>query len=65
MRIHNHKQLDSEPTSVGNAIRDAFPDAADVAVRLSGVLELRLGAALTPDEIAYLALHVARVTSER
>ncbi len=65
VRIHNHKQLDAEPTMVGQAIRESFPDAADVAVRLSGVLELRLGAALTPDEISYLALHVARVTTER
>ncbi|MFT3968732.1 MAG: PRD domain-containing protein [Micropruina sp.] len=65
VRIHNHKQLDAEPTMVGQAIRETFPDAADVAVRLSGVLELRLGAALTPDEISYLALHVARVTTER
>ena len=65
VRIHNHKQLDSEPTMVGQAIRETFPEAADVAVRLSGILELRLGAALTPDEISYLALHVARVTSER
>lgn len=65
VRIHNHKQLESEPTSVGAAIREAFPDASDVALRLAGVLELRLGSALTPDEISYLALHVARVVSER
>ena len=65
VRIHNHKQLDSEPSSVGDAIRDAFPEASDCAVRLSGLLELRLGSALTPDEVSYLALHVARVTSER
>ena len=63
VRIHNHKQLNSEPTPVGQAIRESFPDAADVAVRLSGVLELRLGSALTADEISYLALHVARVTT--
>ncbi|MFT4216902.1 MAG: PRD domain-containing protein [Micropruina sp.] len=65
VRIHNHKQLDAEPTSVGLAIRESFPKAAEVAVRLAGVLELRLGSALTPDEISYLALHVARVTTER
>ena len=35
VRIHQHKQLDSEPTSVGNAIRDAFPEASEVAVRLA------------------------------
>ncbi len=63
VRIHNHKQLNSAPTPVGQAIRESFPDAADVAVRLSGVLELRLGSALTADEISYLALHVARVTT--
>lgn len=63
VRIHNHKQLRSEPTLVGQAIRETFPQAADVAVRLSGVLELRLGSALTADEISYLALHVARVTT--
>ena len=63
VRIHNHKQLNSAPNPVGQAIRESFPDAADVAVRLSGVLELRLGSALTADEISYLALHVARVTT--
>ncbi|MCW3158386.1 PRD domain-containing protein [Micropruina sonneratiae] len=65
VRIHNHKQLADEPTTVGRAIREAFPEASEVAVRLGGVLELRLGTPLTTDEISYLALHVARVTTDR
>lgn len=65
VRIHQHKQLDDEPSLVGAAIRESFPAAADCAVRLAGLLELRMGAALTADEVSYLALHVARVTADR
>ena len=63
VRIHQHQQLDAEPSLVGGAIRDSFPEASECAVRLSGLLELRLGSALTADEVSYLALHVARVTT--
>lgn len=63
VRIHQHQQLNAEPSLVGAAIRDSFPEAAECAVRLSGLLELRLGSALTADEVSYLALHVARVTT--
>ncbi|MBK8446161.1 MAG: PRD domain-containing protein [Micropruina sp.] len=63
VRISQHKQLDDEPSLVGAAIRESFPDAAECAVRLAGLLELRMGAALTSDEVSYLALHVARVTT--
>ena len=55
--------MDAEPSLVGAAIRESFPAASDCAVRLAGLLELRMGAALTPDEVSYLALHVARVTT--
>ena len=65
VRIHQHKQLDAEPSLVGAAIKQSFPDAADCAVRLAGLLELRLGSPLTSDEVSYLALHVARVTTDR
>ena len=63
VRIHQHQQLNAEPSPVGAAIRDSFPEAAECAVRLSGLLELRLGSALTADEESYLALHVARGTT--
>ncbi len=64
VRIHQHKQLHEEHSGIGAAIRAAYPDAVECAVRLAALLELRLGSALTDDEISYLALHVARVASD-
>lgn len=64
VRIQQHKQLLGEPSGIGAAIRDAYPEAAECADRLAALLELRLGAALTSDEISYLALHVWRVVSD-
>jgi len=65
VRIHQHRQLDDGPAStIGAAIRAAYPDALECALRLAAILELRLGTALTEDEIAYLTLHVARVVNE-
>lgn len=56
--------MHEEHSAIGTAIRDAYPQAADCARRLAELLELRLGAALTEDEISYLALHIARVTMD-
>ena len=64
MRIHQHRQLSGEHSTIGMAIRDAYPAAAECAVRLAALLELRLGAPLTDDEISYLSLHVARVAAD-
>lgn len=64
VRIRQHKQLSDEHTDIGAAIRAAYPQAAECAARLGALLELRLGSALTDDEISYLALHVARVVSD-
>jgi len=64
VRIHQHKQLAQEHTDIGAAIRAAYPEAAECAVRLASLLELRLGATLTDDEISYLTLHVARVAAD-
>ncbi|WP_062205254.1 PRD domain-containing protein [Demequina salsinemoris] len=64
VRIHQRQQLsDQRHSAVGTAIRDNYPEAARCADRLGSLVELRLGAALTEDELSYLALHVARVTS--
>ncbi|HHU40455.1 MAG TPA: PRD domain-containing protein [Propionibacterium sp.] len=62
VRIEQHEQLD-EHTPVGQAIRSAYPRAAACAEKLASIVELRLGAALTEDEVSYLALHVARVAN--
>ncbi len=64
VRIHQHKQLSQGHNAVAAAIRAAYPDAVECAVRLGALLELRLGSALTDDEISYLALHVARVVND-
>jgi beta-glucoside operon transcriptional antiterminator len=64
VRIQQHQQLRGEAGAIGVAIRAAYPEAAACATRLAALLELRLGAALTDDEVSYLALHVARVSGE-
>ncbi|MFP5417386.1 MAG: PRD domain-containing protein [Actinomycetes bacterium] len=63
VRIHQHKQLDEQHSTIGAAIRDAYPSALECALRLAGIIELRLGSPLTEDEVSYLTLHVARVTT--
>ncbi|NMN00233.1 transcription antiterminator BglG [Bifidobacterium sp. DSM 109958] len=62
VRIHQRRQLDDEPEPVVAAICEAYPDALKCARTIAAVLELRLSSDVTDDEIAYLALHVARVT---
>ncbi|KAB8294621.1 PRD domain-containing protein [Bifidobacterium avesanii] len=62
VRIHQHRQLNDEPEPVTAAIRESYPDALKCARTIAAVLELRLGTDVSEDEIAYLALHVARVT---
>lgn len=64
VRIQQHQQLAGEAGAIGVAIRAAYPDASACAARLGALLELRLGAALTDDEVAYLTLHVARVSGD-
>lgn len=65
VRIQQHQQLVDQPSVIAAAIQESFPSAAQCAERLSGILELRLGAPLTSDEISYLALHVARVAADQ
>ncbi|MBT1160472.1 MULTISPECIES: PRD domain-containing protein [Bifidobacterium] len=64
VRIHQHKQLEREPEPIVNAIRESYPDALHCAMTIASVLELRLGADISDDEIAYLTLHVARVANQ-
>ena len=64
VRIHQHSQLTEESSAIGDAIRAAHPRALECAQRLAHVVELRLGSALTEDEISYLTLHVARVVKD-
>ncbi len=64
VRIQQHQQLTDQPSVIGAAIKDSYPQPAECAERLAGILELRLGSPLTSDEISYLALHVARVAND-
>ncbi|WP_028709643.1 PRD domain-containing protein [Propionicicella superfundia] len=64
VRIHQHRQLSDEHSAVGAAIREAYPEAAECSQRLAGMLELRLGASISGDEVSYLSLHVARVVAD-
>lgn len=64
VRIHQHSQLVEDGSRIGAAIREAYPAALECAERLANVVELRLGSALTDDEVSYLTLHVARVVQD-
>ena len=48
---------------VAEALRISDPDAYRVARRIRDLLEIRLNTIVTDDETAYLALHIARLTS--
>lgn len=64
VRIEQHRQLAQEHSTIA---RDPGGLLARARVRrpAAAILELRLGSALTDDEIAYLTLHVARVASDQ
>lgn len=51
---------DGAACAVGEAVRESFPHAHQVALRVKNLLELRLGAAVSDDETAYLTVHIAR-----
>lgn len=64
VRIHQRRQLsDQRHSAVGAAIRENYPEASRCADLLGSLVQLRLDAALTEDELSYLALHVARLTT--
>ncbi|WP_371152908.1 PRD domain-containing protein [Buchananella felis] len=65
VRIGQGKQLVEKASSIGKAIREAYPRAHQCALKLASLIELRLGARLTNDEVAYLTLHVARLADDR
>ena len=62
VRIHQHQQLTDEPAPVMKVIRESYPAALRCARTIASLLELRLDTDISDDEIAYLAMHVARVT---
>lgn len=63
VRIHQHEQLDDEPEPIVESIKTSYPKASDCANKLAIIVKMRLNVSLSEAEIAYLTLHVARVTS--
>ena len=61
VRMAEHQQLDSDDRQVATAISARYPEAGETAHIVANLIELRLDSALTPDEVSYLALHIARL----
>lgn len=49
---------------IGGLLRDQHPDAWACAERVRLVLELRLGGDVNANEVAYLAMHIARLSAD-
>ena len=64
VRIYQHQQLSDEPQPIVDTIMASYPQATACARQLAIVVGMRLNATLTEAEIAYLALHISRVTAD-
>ncbi|MDO5076179.1 PRD domain-containing protein [Corynebacterium sp.] len=61
VRARQGTQLREGMAVLSQSLNAEHPEAVACAAKLAAVLALRLGEPLTDDEIAYLALHVARL----
>lgn len=61
VRIHDGKQINEQRGAIQQAITASYPEAYRTALHIQAMLELRLDVTVTPDEISYLTLHVARL----
>lgn len=64
VRVHDGRQLDDATDRLGDSVRQSFPEAHAAARRLQTVMELRLGQPVSPAELTYLTIHVARMIDE-
>ena len=64
VRIRQNSQLRREPDAIIESIRESYPQAMLCAQTIGSIVELRMDTRLTADEIAYLALHIARVVTD-
>lgn len=60
-RLADGKQIDEPHPTFVEAIANAHPAATAAATRVSMLIEMGLDQALTTDETAYLAMHIARL----
>lgn len=62
VRVHSGDQVEDDQGRFVDAIRAAHPRAYGCAVKVRGLLEMRLESPITEDETGYLTLHIARLT---
>lgn len=63
-RISSGKQIHESHRTLVDAIANAHPDAMVCAAKLQYFIEMSQSTHLTPDETAYLAMHVARLVTD-
>jgi beta-glucoside operon transcriptional antiterminator len=63
VRVHSEHQFDDQRVSFVNAIRESYREAYACAIKVQAVLQMRLGQEITDDEVAYLTMHIARLTA--
>lgn len=63
VRVRRDQQLVDQAPPIVDAIRTSYPRAHECARTIAQLMELRLGEALSEDEISYLTLHVARLSA--
>ena len=56
---------DGTASIIAQTLRISHPQAHRLALRISELLEMRLNTSVTPDETAYLTMHIARLAGER
>jgi beta-glucoside operon transcriptional antiterminator len=64
VRVDAGKQLRENQGPFASVIREAYPAAYACALKVRALLELRLNARITEDEVTYLTLHVARLSAD-
>jgi beta-glucoside operon transcriptional antiterminator len=63
-RVASGKQISEESSLLVDAIIESHPEAVVCAAKIQYLLEMGLNTTLTRDEVAYLALHVARLVAD-
>ena len=63
-RVASGKQISEKSSVLVDAIIQSPPEAVVCAAKIQSLLEMGLDTSLTRDEVAYLALHVARLVAD-
>lgn len=63
VRLEQGKQLERGNSPLARELTRSYPREVECARKVAAVVELRFDTALTEDEIAYLALHIVRLSA--